>query len=61
MGKETFHLGGVHQFVRPTAVGGVCFSRIRASFKKEEMQFYAITIQRKSDKIYYQYLILNNQ
>jgi hypothetical protein len=34
MRKETFHLGGVHQFVRPSAVGGICFSTIRASFKR---------------------------
>jgi hypothetical protein len=33
MRKETFHLGGVHQFVRPSAVGGVCFDSILASFK----------------------------
>jgi len=32
-------MGGVHQFVRPSAVGGVCFSSIRASFKRKKCSF----------------------
>jgi len=39
MRKETFHLGGVHQFVRPSAVGGVCFASIRAKFKRKKCRF----------------------
>jgi len=39
MRKETFHFGWVHQFVRPSAVGGVCFCCIRASFEKKKCNF----------------------